>query len=277
MDDRKTYLLSNKIITEPPHIGADGVGLTSGNHWEIWDCIIDMTNVPDKAVDEAVGITWGCSANFHDCVIRGAGKLILCGCGDDEKRSLEEGRRVTFDHCLLENFSRRGPEVQDGMHCTLRSCVVRNWGFLDKFNVRAFGAWAHKGGSIEAVDCVFEQPGKYAPFNYWIKDHLAHLGQAFNDSKLFGIFSKNAWRSGFRRALTASAGGSVTAHHCRTNHKEIYIENNSDVMDKLMADDLVGELETMYTKLKATTEPFVFDEGAIIAEHDRRKLEELAS
>ena len=60
-------------ITSPSSLGGDG------QHWDVMECIIDLSGWSLGTIDEAAGITLGASATFTNCHIRGAGKLILCG------------------------------------------------------------------------------------------------------------------------------------------------------------------------------------------------------
>ena len=151
-----TYSLAGQTITAPD-AGGHGLDMSHGQDWLVEDCLIDLSACPLDQLDEAVGVVWGSSAVFRRCVIRGAGKLVLCGSGDAAKIAVEHGQTVTFEDCVLEDFGRRGPEAQSGMRVILQDCLIRNWGAPDRFDVRSFGAWAHHGGSIEAVGCVFDQ------------------------------------------------------------------------------------------------------------------------
>ena len=101
-----------------PDAGGHGVGISDGEDWLVEDCIIDLSACPLDQLDEAVGVTWGSSAIFRRCVIRSAGKLVLCGSGDAAKAAVERGKVVIFEDCILENFGRRGPEAQSGMRVT---------------------------------------------------------------------------------------------------------------------------------------------------------------
>lgn len=121
--------IENRYITRPGSQG-DGLTLCDGQHYVLRNCLIDLSGNDLDEIDEALGITWGCSAEVYNCVFRGAGKLVLCGSGDRDKLSLEHGKQVVFNDCLFENFSQRGPEVQDGMRVELNRCVIRNWGIL---------------------------------------------------------------------------------------------------------------------------------------------------
>ena len=134
-----------------PGTGGDGLGMSDGQSWLVEDCVIDLSACPLEGLDEAVGVTWGSRALFRRCRIRGAGKLLLCGSGDADKLAVERGRVVIFEDCILEDFGRRGPEAQSGMRVILRRCLIRNWGEPERFDVRAFAAWAHHGGRIEAT------------------------------------------------------------------------------------------------------------------------------
>lgn len=221
-------IMENKLITDTPWVKdsppLDGISMCNGMHWDIKDCIIDLTNWPMYKTDEACGITLGSSATFDNCVIRGAGKSILCGCGDDpddpknalirDKILAERGKVVTFNNCIIENFCRRGPEVQGGMLVRLNNCMVYNWGFNDKFDTRAFGAWAHDDGRIEANATLFLK-GERPTLKHWFQDHWNHFWQCVNERGFFrALFHRDAWISGYRRALTAGPGGSVYATNC---------------------------------------------------------------
>ena len=241
--------ISNKLITKPAQLGTpaythnDGLGLYKPNHYLVKNCSIDMYNFPDDT-DEAASVTWGASATFKNCIIRNAGKLVLCGSGNrDEHYELERGKQVIFDHCILENFGRRGPEVQDNMHVVLDHCLVRNWASSGYFTVRSFAAWAHDGGSIEARNTVFWMDR----FSFRFKDIWNHVGQAMNDSRWFlkplQLFNPFNYVPGCCRGLTAGPNGSVQATGCYRNHWWIRIENRDGKMDKDDALNLIMRLE----------------------------------
>lgn len=168
-----------------PGTGGDGLGMSDGQSWLVEDSLIDMSACPLEGLDEAVGVTWGSRALFRRCRIRGAGKLLLCGSGDADKLAVERGRVVIFEDCIL------------------------NWGEPERFDVRAFAAWAHHGGRIEAEDCVFDQPRFWRGWRLMARDWLAHLGQAWNDEGLCGLLRPANWLPGVCRGLTATAGGHV--------------------------------------------------------------------
>ena len=164
-----TYRLVGQTITAPDASGH-GLDISNGQDWLVEDCLIDLSACPLGQLDEAVGVVWGSSAVFRRCVIRGAAKLVLCGSGDTDKVNVERGKTVIFEGCVLEDFGRRGPEAQSGMRVMLRGCLIRNWCAPDRFDVRSFGSWAHHGGSIEAVDCVFDQPRAWRGWHIMVRD-----------------------------------------------------------------------------------------------------------
>ena len=128
--------------------------------------------------------------------------------------------------CILEDFGRRGPEVQSAMRVILRRCLIRNWGEPGRFDVRAFAAWAHHGGRIEAESCVFDQPRFWRGWRVMALDWLAHLGQAWNDEGLRGLLRPANWLPGVCRGLTATAGGHVRAADCRATRWWIRLEGH---------------------------------------------------
>lgn len=241
--------ISNKHITKPLSAGADGLGLCDGQEFHLHDCYIDLSCQDLDKIDEALGITWGSHGLVERCVIRGAGKLILCGCGDDDKVALETGKTVTFADCILEHGGRRFPEVQDGMEVTLRNCLVQNWGQPDRFDTRSFGAWAHNGGWIRAENCVFRQDTTSMGFRLWLADKIGHVGQAINEDGIKALFSAKTYIAGPRRALTAGHDGYVQAMNCWWDD-DLVVENDSGYMTDKEAASLIAKLEQMRAGLK---------------------------
>lgn len=241
----------NKYITDPLQTeGQDGIGYWHGEQLYIHDCYIDLQNQPLGKLDEAVGITYGAYGLIENCVIRGAGKLILCGSGDRKAIPLETGKKVLFRNCILEQGGRRFPEVQDGMHVTLENCLIQEWGKKTRFTERSFGAWAHHKGSIFAYNCVFRQKNTKRGILYWLADKIGHFGQAWNDEKLRGIFKRKTYIAGTKRALTADSTGFVQAIHCYAYPSDLIIENCNSYMSEKDADALIQSLENMRSKLK---------------------------
>lgn len=243
-------VLENKLITSVAYL-QDGIGLCDGQEWTVRNCIIDLSECDLDKIDEATGITWGSSATFENCIFEGAGKLVLCGSGDKDKAEVENNKTVLFKDCIFRNFGRRGPEVQCGMKVTLQNCLIQNWCHAERFTVRGFAAWAHgKGSSIYAESCIFIQDEGYTG-NYW-KDKIGHIGQAFNDSGICGLFSMEAWRAGKKRGLVGTAGGSVKAINCYTNPSWIVLQNHNFSMKESEAIKRMEAHRTREMQLRKT-------------------------
>ena len=238
-----TYRRAGQTITAPD-AGGHGLDMSNGQDWLVEDCLIDLSACPLDQLDEAVGVVWGSSAVFRRCVIRGAGKLVLCGSGDTDKLNVERGKTVIFEDCILEDFGRRGPEAQSGMRVMLRRCVIRNWGVRSRFTVRAFAAWAHDGASIRAEDCVFWQDRFLQAGLRGLAVDLANwIGWAWNRRDLNPLH----WLlPGVCRGLTSSQGGTVSAAHCYKNRWWIRLSGHEGPrMRKKDALDLVTYLESV--------------------------------
>ncbi|MBQ7607486.1 MAG: hypothetical protein IJU76_05900 [Desulfovibrionaceae bacterium] len=230
----------------------DGLGLYQDDvHYYVHDCIIDLSGHGLDDMDEAVAITWGASAVFKRCWIRGAGKLILCGSGDEDKESLEYAKTVLFEDCLLEDFGRRGPEVQGEMCVTLQGCVIRNWGDPSRFSVRNFAVWAHHNGAIDVLHCVFWQDGFWRPLKQMILDLANHIGQAYNDDGILSLFKASTYLPGVCRGVTQNRG-IVCCWNCYKNHWWIRLEGNTNAMSKDDADAVIYDRETMVRMLDTT-------------------------
>ena len=247
--------IHHKYITKPgqllplPFTVDDGIGLAvKGEKLYLHDCIIDLKDVPLDEQDEALAITWGAQARIQNCVIRNAGKLCLLGSGDASRREDEELCRVRFEHCLLKNFSRRGPEVQCGMVCSLDQCLITNWGDTDMFNVRTFGAWAHDEGAIIATNCVFMNKNSLT-FKQRILDRAFHFSQAIQDNGIKALFSPMTYRAGWRRGLTASDTGRVIARHCYASDGVILLGQEGEQMNYDEARALYFDLIRMEEQL----------------------------
>jgi len=251
--------IRNKRITRPGQLGPeftgdDGLGMyREGESYLIEDCIIDMSDVPLDEQDECCAVTYGAAATFKRCVIRGAGKLFLCGCGDDDKVPVETGKKVELYDCILEEFGRRGPEVQDGMQVLMHGCLIRNWGASDRFTVRNFGSWAHKGGRIDAVGCVFWQDSFWRPLKQMIADLCNHIGEAWNTEGIRGLLRLSTWIPGVCKGLLATADGEAYAWACWRNHWWIAMpwRHTTEPMSDSDAEQLIEELEQMAANLDA--------------------------
>ena len=231
-----------------------------GETYEVEECIIDLSGCSLDEIDEATAVIWGAAASFKRCVIRGAGKIALCGSGNAEKIPVETGKRVKFIDCILENGSRRFPEVHDGMQVLMHGCLVRNWGAADRFNYdrshpdRNFGAWAHtKGSRIDAVGCVFWQDKFWRPIRQMVLDYARQIEQAWNDEKWRGLLRLSTWMPGQCKGLLATAGGEAYAWACWRNHWWIAMPwgYTTEMMDDDEAKMMISELEQMAEALDA--------------------------
>ena len=226
-------IIENRLITRPGQLtaqgsnAADGIGFCADTEVLVRNCVVDFSNLDLEEQDEAASMTWGAHGIFENCTLRGAVKLFLCGSGDAHKADVENGRRVTLRGCTLEHFGRRGPEVQAGMEVRLENCVIRNWGEPDLFTSRIFGAWAHNGGRITAINCRFEQAAFWRGWRVMLADLCGHIGQAWNDEGVRGLLRWKTYLPGVCRGLTAGPGGTVTAYGCTKNRWWIRIENNT--------------------------------------------------
>ena len=208
--------ISKRRITFPS-CERDGLHFADGQTYFVEDCIIDFSGLSLDEQDEAAAITWGSSATFRRCVIKGAGKLILCGSGDKDKIDIETGKRVSFFDCVFEDFGRRGPEVQDGMCVDMHNCLIKNWGSSDRFSVRNFASWAHNGGRIDAYGSIYWQDSFWRPLRQFCADLWDHFWQAWNDEGLLGWLRPSTYIPGVCKALYATDGGEAHAWKCWKN------------------------------------------------------------
>jgi hypothetical protein len=116
---------------------------------------------------------------------------------------------VVLEDCIIQNFSRRGPEAKFQYKVNMRRCLIRNWSHPDFFHVRSFGAWAHAGGDIYAESCVFWQD-KFFNGHFW-EDLGNHIGEAWNEGSWD---PRDYLMPGVCRGLTAGPGGTVQAVDC---------------------------------------------------------------
>ena len=245
-----TKKLENKLIDKLNMLDSDyfnmddGIGHYKRDNLEVTNCIVDLLNVDKNDQDEAISVTYGGSATFINCVFKHAGKLCLIGSGDEFKRGVEKNKIVVFKYCLFENFGRRGPEVQSGMHCYLDHCVIRNWSIPLQFNVRSFGAWAHNGGTIEATNCVFIN-SNFLNFKQKVQDRIYHISQAVLDNGIKALFDKKTYIAGWRRGLTQSDTGRVQASKCYAS-KGVILENCVSTMSGIDKDNLIRVIEDIY-------------------------------
>lgn len=213
-----------------PGAGDDAIHVEDGL-WRVETEWADLSSHSIEEIDECFSAVRGASAVVRNCIFSGAEKVSLIGCGDIEWRPLERGKWVVFENCVFRNGSRRMPEVQSGMSVLLLNCTIEDWCLpslqpSDPKKARGFGAWAHDGGTIVAVDCIFRQslPFWRGGWRFMLSDLLGHLGNAWNESGILGILRPSSWLPGPCRGLTASDGGSVRAVRCRKNRWWIRIQ-----------------------------------------------------
>lgn len=220
------YIYSGCTFTRAESSGNDALTLFGPEDtYELSFCFIDFRDLDEQ--DECISLVRGARVYIHDCTILGGIKAILAGNGDHP----EEDRKgeLTMRRVIIDGCGRRCPEAQDGVTVIMEECWVSDWG--KPFDVRAFGAWAHKGGSITAKNCLFTRTSesKWAlGFGTTIKDWFAHIGQAVNDYGISALFrGKTYWR-GVTRGLTADNGGRVTAIQCYKYPDWVVVENADD-------------------------------------------------
>lgn len=213
--------VAERYITKPGMMDPqfftkdDGIGCCTETRYYIHDTIIDLSAVPLEEQDEAVSLTYGAYGLVERCIIRGAGKLILCGSGDAQAAELERHKMVMFRDCFFEDFGRRGPEVQSSMMVRMERCLVHSWAAPDRFTVRSFAAWAHDGGVITAEECVFVPlSAQDIPFGQKVKDCANWIGQMVNDAGPLALLMPKTYLPGRRRALVATGKGAVQAKRC---------------------------------------------------------------
>ena len=212
-------------ITAPLHDGGDGIVIFGQDGESVVKfCTIDFSEYDVDNLDEALSGVNAAQAVVTDCTIRGAGKLVLWGNGDHPEA--DKNAKLTMCNVTMENFGRRGPEAQDGAIVILKNCTIKNWGVKDRFDTRAFGAWAHHKAQIICEDCRFEQTSFWQT-GFWnfFRDLGNHIGQAVNDRGIFGLHWTD-FIPGVCRGLTASEAGYVKAINCTKNKWWIRIENH---------------------------------------------------
>lgn len=213
-------VIEHLTITDPDSNG-DGLVLINDT-FTVRDCVVDFSAQPLAGLDECISTVNHAEAEIEGCTFRGSSKGALFGNGDYP--DTDPGAQVYMHNCVMENCGRRFPEAQDGVKVILERCTIRNWGIKDRFDVRAFGAWAHHGATIICIDCTFEQTAFFQTgiLNFFI-DLANHIGQAVNDRGLFGL----TWRDfipGVCRGLIATDGGKVGHTGSKKNKWWIFLD-----------------------------------------------------
>ena len=227
-------VIENRIIDTPTTDGGDGLVLYGPDReYLVRNCIFDYTKIDKSKQDELLSFVQGPKVKIDGCVfIRGI-KALLAGNGDNPFDDGGKGRFEITNSAFLY-AGRRCPEAQDGVIVNMRSCWIHNWG--ETFDVRAFGAWAHRGGRIFADNCVFTQT--YSPT---IKERLLdfgkHVGQAFNDKGGLRFIS------GFNRGLVSGKDGEVISTRCYRNRKSIALDNCAEYIDFMQARKIIQGIQ----------------------------------
>ena len=197
---------------------------------------VNLSELNIRDMDGGIDCVGGCFVYIKNSVVEGVGKAMLVGNED-----LKFPGYVVLENCILQNNCRRCPEAQYGYGVYMFRCMVRNWGKGDRFDVRAFGAWAHSDGFIFAQNCVFWQD-TFSNGHLW-EDLKNHAGQAWNDRSLNPL---DYITPGMCRGLTAGPGGKVVASNCWKNHPWIRIEGHKGpYMPTEDAYKLIAELEQL--------------------------------
>lgn len=251
-----TGLIFNKI-TQPK---ADALTLVEDT--VIDRCIFDFRSVPLSEQDEIVSSVNGPKVIIRNSLFLGGIKALLAGNGD---HLINDSATARWDlkNCVIIDSGRRCAEAQDCTVVTMRKCWVHNWGRV--FDVRAFAAWAHRGGKILAEDCLFTQSGGLLSLGIknTVLDLCNHVGQAVNDEGLKALLWPKTYRPGITRGLTQDNEGVVLSSKCYKNKPWICVENCSSFMKKDEARMIVQQIEenlhSEYVKYTGMTLTELFD------------------
>ena len=236
--------ITGGVCTGPVNPGGDGL-IIYGPHQptEIRQRVYDFRKCPKADQDEVLSGVDGADVRLSGVVILGGIKAILAGNGDHPGNDVRYARWELED-CVIIGSGRRCPEAQDGTTITMRRCWIHDWGA--HFDVRSFGAWAHRGARIIAEDCLFTQSEIWP----WGLDVLTamtdlgnHIGQAVNDHGLAALLHPRSYLPGPCRGLTADTGGLALATRCYRNRRWIRIEGCSDYIDRSAARQIVAQIQ----------------------------------
>lgn len=234
---------SGRVFTAPLAAGDDAITAYGPRHVTlIQQCVFDFRNCPQDQQDEIIDGVRGAVVRLQGCVILGGIKAILAGNGDHPGNDVRYAR-WDLEDCVIIGSGRRCPEAQDGTTVTMRRCWVHDWG--RDFDVRAFGAWAHRGARIIAEDCLFTQSGGL--FSLGLRDTVIdianHIGQAVNDNGLGALLRLRAYLPGVCRGLTADTGGLVLGTRCYRNRPWIRIDGCNNYIDRAAARRIVERID----------------------------------
>lgn len=197
----------------------------------ITDKVFDLRRCPADRQDEIISGVDGARVKVSRCLILGGIKPLFAGNGDHPGNDMLYAQWEIED-CVIIGGGRRCAEAQDCAQVIMRRCWVHDWGRA--FDVRAFGAWAHRGGRIIAEDCLFTQSGGRLALGLRnsLVDVANHIGQAVNDYGLAALLRPRTYLPGVRRGLTADTGGLVLSTRCYRNRPWIRIDNCDPYMNR---------------------------------------------
>ena len=237
--------ITGGVCTGPVKPGDDGLTVYGSPRQatEVSQRVYDFRGCPKTDQDEVLSGVDGADVRLSGVVILGGIKAILAGNGDHPGNDVRAARWLLED-CVIVGAGRRCPEAQDGATVTMRRCWVHDWGRT--FDVRGFGAWAHRGARIIAEDCLFTQNELWP----WGLDVLTgmtdlgnHIGQAVNDNGLAALLHPRTYMPGPCRGLTADTGGLVLATRCYRNRRWIKIDGCNYYMDRTAARQIIAQIE----------------------------------
>lgn len=236
--------ITGGVCTGPAKAKDDGLTVY-GPHQptEIRQRVYDFRHCPKDDQDEVLSGVNGADVRLSGVVILGGIKAILAGNGDHPGNDVRYAQWELED-CVIIGAGRRCPEAQDCTTVTMRRCWVHDFG--QAFDVRSFGAWAHRGARIIAEDCLFTQSELWP----WGLDLLTamtdmgnHIGQAVNDHGLAALLHPRTYLPGPCRGLTADTGGLTLATRCYRNRRWIRIEGCSDYIERSAARQIVAQIQ----------------------------------
>lgn len=238
-----TIVIKDHISRGPERPGDDGVTAIGVHHkYLVLRSIYDWRGCPVNTQDEVLSSVDGASVTLKGVLILGGIKAILAG-NDDHPINDSKFGRWELEDCIIIGSGRRCPEVQDGVKLSMKRCWIHDWG--QTFDVRAFGAWAHRGGCIVAEDCVFTQSS--GRLGLGLRNTLVdlgnHVGQAFNDHGWKALFQPGTYQLGISRGLTSDSGGSILATRCYRNHSWIRVDNCAEFLSYEEASKIIAQIE----------------------------------
>lgn len=236
--------ITGGVCTGPAKPGDDGLTVYGPfSATEIRQRVYDFRLCPKADQDEVLSGVDGADVRLSGVVILGGIKAILAGNGDHPSNDVRHARWELED-CVIIGAGRRCPEAQDGTVVTMRRCWVHDFG--QAFDVRSFGAWAHRGAKITAEDCLFTQSDLWP----WGLDLITamtdlgnHIGQAVNDSGFGALLRPRTYLPGPCRALTADTGGLTLATRCYRNRRWIRIDGCNNYIDRAAARNIVVQIQ----------------------------------